>query len=175
MTLPWPGLRDDGALVLPLDPARFRAMDAPLRVRLDGHVLERKHELHMTLLGRDQGQAVLAAVGADRLRALFESLDWQPRGTGRHALLHKAKDEWNGPLLAWSVVEHLQAPGFAAFRDALARATGLPLDCGVPHVTLYVAGDPYGIGLPDLDTYRACFVREVAAHELRLASAPLQA
>jgi hypothetical protein len=65
------------------------------------------------------------------------------------------------------VIEHLQMPAFAAFRDALARATGLPLDCGVPHATLYVAGDPAGIGLPDLAAYRACFVREVRADEVR--------
>lgn len=163
----WPGFRDNGALILPLDPAPFLAPAAPLRLRLDGQVLERKRELHLTLLGRDQGRAVQAALGEDRMRTLFEPMDWQCRGTARYALLHKTKEQWDGPLQAWSVIEHLQVPAFAAFRHELARLTGLAIDCGVPHVTLYVAGDPYGIGLPDLRTYRACFMRELPASELR--------
>lgn len=168
----WPGFRDDGALILPLDGAMFHPPGAPLRLRLDGHVLERKHELHMTVLGREQGRQVAQRLSGESLRALFETFDWKPRRTGRHALLHKDKCEPGGPLSAWSVVEHLQEPAFSAFRDGLARATGLPLDCGVPHVTLYVAGDPQGIGIPDLAAYFACFVREVAATELAGAAPP---
>lgn len=162
----WPGFRDDGALILPLQAAAFLPPRAPRRLRLDGQVLERKRELHMTVLGRDQGQQVTGALGESRLRALFESFDWQMRGTGRHALLHKTKQEWQGPVEAWSVIEHLQAPSLAGFRHALAEEGRLPLDSGVPHVTLYVAGDPYGIGVPDVAAYRALFVREVAASEV---------
>ena len=162
----WPGFRDDGALVLPLDSSLFLPAGAPLRLRLDGHVLERKHEVHLTLLGRDAGDALRGLLGVERIRDLFESLAWVPRGTARYALLHKAKPQWDGPLLAWSVIEHVQSPAFAAFRHGLAQASGLPLDCGVPHATLYVAGDPYGIGLPDVAAYRGCFVREVAGSEL---------
>ncbi|MEN1939835.1 hypothetical protein WCE41_01985 [Luteimonas sp. MJ246] len=163
----WPGFREDGSLALPLDPLPLLPTGSPLRLRLDGHVLERKRELHMTLLGRDAGAALRTSMGEARIRALFESLHWRPRGTGRYALLHKTKDEWNGPLKAWSLIEHLQAPAFAAFRHELAQASSNTLDCGVPHVTLYVAGDPHGIGLPDIGSYRACFVREVAASEVR--------
>ncbi|GGK10781.1 hypothetical protein [Luteimonas terricola] len=162
----WPGFREDGSLALPLDPAPLLPPAMPLRLRLDGHVLERKRELHMTLLGRDAGAALRIQLGDERIRALFESVEWAPRGTGRYALLHKAKDQWDGTLQAWSLIEHLQAPACAEFRYHLAQASGLALDCGVPHATLYVVGDPYGIGLPDLAAYRACFVREVAASEV---------
>jgi hypothetical protein len=162
----WPGFRDDGGLILPLDHPSLLPPGMPLRLRLDGHVLERKREVHMTLLGRDAGTALRARLGESHLRTLFESLDWDPRGTARYALLHKAKPQWDGPLQAWSVIEHLHAPAVAEFRYELAQASGLPLDCGVPHATLYVAGDPQGIGLPDLTAYQACFVREVAASEL---------
>ncbi|MGY1459570.1 hypothetical protein ACW5F0_13130 [Luteimonas sp. A534] len=162
----WPGFRDDGGLILPLDPQPLLPPGMPLRLRLDGHVLERKRELHMTLLNRDAGIALRAQLGEACMRALFESVEWVPRGTGRHALLHKAKEQWDGPLQAWSLIEHMQAPGYAEFRYRLAQESGLTLDCGVPHVTLYVAGDPYGIGLPDLAAYRACFVREVVASEV---------
>ena len=162
----WPGFRDDGALILPLESAEFLPVGRPLRLRLDGHVLERKHELHATLLGREAGGDLRERLGEERMRALFELLDWRLQGTARYALIHKAKPQWDGPLDAWSVVEHLHAPAFARFRHALAEASGLPIDSGVPHTTLYVAGDPYGIGLPDVATYRACFVREVAMSEL---------
>lgn len=166
MAMRWPGFRDDGALILPLDPAMLLPPGAPMRLRLDGHVLERKHELHMTLLGREAGRALRDGIGDGHIRALFDSFDWNPLGTARYALMHKAKPQWDGLLMAWSLIEHLQAPAFARFRHALAQASGLPLDCGVPHATLYVAGDPYGIGLGDIEAYRRCFVREVAASEL---------
>lgn len=162
----WPGFRDDGALILPLDTARFLPAGSPVRLRLDGRVLERKHELHATLLGRDAGNTLREGLGEERMRAMFEALDWQLQGTGRYALIHKAKPQWEGPLDAWSLIEHLHAPAFSHFRHALAEASGLPIDSGVPHTTLYVAGDPYGIGLPDVATYRACHVRDVAACEI---------
>lgn len=162
----WPGFREDGSLALPLPMESLLPADAPLRLRLDGHVLERKHELHMTLLGRDAGAVLRDRLGENRVRALFQDFDWKPTGTGRYALLHKTKEQWDGPLPAWSLIEHLQAPAFSAFRHELARTGDLDLDSGVPHVTLYVKGDPYGIGLADVATYRACFVREVQASDV---------
>lgn len=162
----WPGFRDDGSLALPLDIHAFLPASMPLRLRIDGRVLERKHEVHMTLLGRQAGARLRGALGDERVRALFSGYDWHPRGTRRYALLHKSKDEWNGPLEAWSVIEHLQEPAFAAFREELARASGVALDSGVPHATLYVAGDPYGIGLADVKSYLECFVREVGTAEV---------
>ena len=167
----WPGFHDDGALILPLEPADFYPAGAPQRLRLDGQVLERKHELHVTVLGRDQGGEVVAMLDEARVGRLFDSFDWRLYGTGRYALLHKAKAQWDGPLQAWSVIEHLQAAAYAGFRHALAEATGLALDPGVPHVTLYVAGDPYGIGVPGIAAYREVFVREVARSEIVAAPA----
>lgn len=162
----WPGFRDDGGLILPLETARFLPAGSPQRLRLDGRVLQRKHELHLTVLGREAGSRLRELIGEDRMRTLFEPLDWQLQGTRRYALLHKVKPQWDGALDAWSVIEHLQAPALARYRHALGEASGLPIDSGVPHVTLYVAGDPYGIGLPDVAAYRACHVREVDASEL---------
>lgn len=168
----WPGFRDDGALILPLDAARFLPGGSPVRLRLDGHVLERKHELHVTVLGREGGDRLRGHLGEARMRAMFEALDWQLQGTARYSLVHKTKPQWDGPLEAWSLIEHVQVPAFAHFRHGLAAASGLPIDSGVPHTTLYVAGDPYGIGLPDVATYRACHVREVAASEIMPGRAP---
>lgn len=166
MAMDWPGFREDGSLALPLDPQPLLLSGSPLRLRLDGQVLDRKHELHMTLLGRDAGDALRTRLGEEHIRTLFQSLAWQPRGTRSYALLRKVKQQWDGPLEAWSLIEHLQAPAFAEFRHLLAQASGFPLDCGVPHATLYVAGDLYGIGVSDIPAYQACFVREVAAPEV---------
>ncbi|MBJ6982635.1 hypothetical protein [Luteimonas sp. MC1572] len=163
----WPGFNAEGALLLPLEKRELLPADMPQRLRLDGLVLEQKHELHVTLLNRATATAVLERLDAAAVADAFAALDWQHIATRRFALVHKTKDEWDGPLQAWAVIEHLQMPAFAAFRHRLAQATRLPLDCGIPHVTLYVAGDPAGIGLPDLATWRACFVREVGADEVR--------
>ena len=161
----WPGFTDGGGLILPLDRDAHFAPEMPARLRLEGQDLERKHELHLTLLDRERGTALRRRLGEGRIRALFESLEWAPHGTGRYALLHKVKEGADGPLRAWSVIEHLEEPALSAFRHGLAQASGLDLACGVPHVTLYVAGDPSGIGVPDIATYRACFVREATAAE----------
>lgn len=166
MPMPWPGFTADGGLLLPLDAAELLSKDMPLRLRLDAQVLDRKRELHMTLLNRAQGRALRERLGDGRIREAYESQQWDPRGTRRYALLHKTKDEWDGPLPAWSVIEHLQEPALSAFRHMLAEASGLGLDSGLPHVTLYVAGDPTGIGIPDIPAYRDCFVREVVAPEM---------
>lgn len=168
MGAPWPGFSEGGGLLLPLDHDAHLLPVMPSRLALDGHALERKDELHLTLLDRTQGTTVRGRLGDTRVRALFESQDWVPAGTGRHALLHREKHARGHTAKpeAWSVVELLQEPALAAFRRALARATGLDLDDGVPHVTLYVAGDPGGIGVPDAATWRARFVRDVATPEL---------
>jgi hypothetical protein len=166
----WPGFDASGALLLPLAKRELLPADMPLRLRLDGLVLEQKHELHVTLLNRAMAGAVLEHLDPAVIADAFADFDWGIIATRRYALVHKTKDDWDGPLRAWAVIEHLQMPAFAAFRDRLARASGLALDCGIPHVTLYVAGDPAGIGLPDLATWRACFVREVGGDEVRRAT-----
>ena len=74
----WPGFREDGSLALPLDPQPLLPPGMPLRLRLDGHVLERKRELHMTLLGRDAGSALRSQLGEDHVRGLFR-VDVRPR------------------------------------------------------------------------------------------------
>ena len=143
----------------------------PLRLRLDGLVLEQKHELHVTCSTTPRPRRA-RRLDPPAVADAFAAFDWRMIPTQRYALVHKTKDEWDGPLQAWAVIEHLQMPAFAAFRDRLAQASGLALDCGIPHVTLYVAGDPAGIGLPDLATWRACFVREVGGDEVRRRAVP---
>ena len=57
------------------------------------------------------------------------------------------------------------APGFAAFRAALGVRCGVALPDAVPHVTLYVAGKPTGIGLPDVAAFHRLRVKRVDASD----------
>lgn len=165
MQVQWPGFSDGGSLVLPLPTSAHLAPDMPPRIRMDGRELERKDELHLTLLDRKQAAACREHLGDARVRGCFESLHWAPLGMLRHALLHRPRHGSRGKPEAWTVVELLDEPALAAFRQMLARESGLAFDDGVPHVTVYVAGDPRGIGVPDAATWQARFVRDVDAAE----------
>lgn len=166
MATAWPGFTDGGGLLLPLDRGLHLPPEMPDRLHLDGRALERKDELHLTLLDRTRGTALRERLGEARIRRVFESLEWAVQATQRYALLHRPVDANADKPEAWSVVEHLRAPALAGFRRALAAAGGGDLDDGVPHVTLYVAGDRSGIGVPDAATWRARFVRDVDRSEL---------
>ncbi|MGV8943823.1 DUF3293 domain-containing protein, partial [Thermomonas sp.] len=57
-----------------------------------------------------------------------------------------------------SITERLDVPALASFRSALAHAAQMDVPELLPHVTLYAAGDPAGIGLPDLAALQAAHV-----------------
>ena len=142
-TLPWPGFRPDGGLLLPLLDAQWSAR-LPPALAWSGPTLRRKHEFHATLLNRACGSAARQALGDEGARRLFQAQDWTLRRTGDARLLHKS-----GKPPAHSLIEVVDLPALAAFRSALADATGQALPPVPPHVTLYTAGKPEGIGLPD--------------------------
>lgn len=159
--IPWPGFSPERAFVLPLPAER---MDAPFgeACEIDGVRLMRKAEFHITVLGRDLWRAAAVGMGQARLRALYESLSWSPRRSGRYVLLHKTKPTDTGSLDCWSLIEHLELPAMHAFRGELARLLGSAFADPVPHVTHYVRGDPNGISVPDTRALAALRVRDVA-------------
>lgn len=157
--IPWPGFEAGQAMVLPL---QARLMDTPFgeRCQIDGVRLARKAEFHLTLLDREMARAA-AGYGEQQLRALYESMHWAPRRTGRYALLHRSKHGSNGTIECWSLIEHLRLPAMYSFRTELARALGPGFDDPVPHVTHFVHGDPNGIGVPHVRALDALMVRAV--------------
>jgi hypothetical protein len=155
----WPGFDAGHALVLPLL-AGLMATPFGERCQIDGVRFARKQEFHVTLLDRQMAQAA-AGCGEPQLRALYESLQWTPRRTGRYALLHETKRTGAGLLECWSLIEHLQLPAMHAFRTALAQALGPAFDDPVPHVTHFVHGDPNGIGVPHVRALDRLLVRAV--------------
>lgn len=157
--LPWPGFSPERPFVLPLQAGRM-ATPFGEACEIEGVLLVRKPEFHVTVLSQDLSRTV-AVLGTARLRALYESRPWTPRRTGRYALLHDAKPALGGTLERWSLIEHLELPAMDHFRGELARMLGPALADPVPHVTHFVRGDPNGIGVPNTRALQALQPREV--------------
>lgn len=141
----WPGFSARGSLLLPLPAALFAGLAPTLA--LAGVELQRKAEFHVTLCDRALGARLRSpregGAPAGKLPALFESQDWGWRATGERWLLLEAQPD--GP--AHSVVELLDMPAFARFRAQAGELLGEALPDAPAHVTLYVAGNPIGIGI----------------------------
>lgn len=122
---------------------------------LDGTLLQRKTELHVTLLGRDLTAVVRARLEQAHIHAIATRFEWHLRRTGAGCVLRKTKHEGAAPLPCTSLIERVELPAFSGFRQALAEAAQVAIPEALPHVTLYTAGDPAGIGVPDLDALAA--------------------
>ncbi len=156
----WPGFQTDGGLLLPL-PAGMVSLPLRGSLELDGQRFVAKPELHVTLLNRALGSALRDALGTNAIRGYFDAEDWAIARTGEGRLLQKIKRDAMQPLACGSIIERLQLPALAAFRAALAQAAKIDVPELLPHVTLYAAGDPAGIGLPDLAGLRAAHVVDI--------------
>ncbi len=155
---------DSGAVILPLPWSV--APDLAPRLSLPEIELVAKDELHLTLLssadadrldsatgGRDAWRALLGAGDPDAWRVTLGDAWWLLRA-----------DKAEGP--AWSVVALADCPAFTRFRARAAQATRDAIAADAPaHVTLYVAGDPRGIGLPSGAEFERCRVRRLSARE----------
>ena len=149
---PWPGFEAGASLVLPLPTEEFAALDADLQT--DGLVLTRKREFHVTLLDRALGARLhTPAPGgtlALRVPALFAGLDWQWRRSGERWLLRETREGAD----VHTVSEMLDMPALEAFRQAIARWLDEPVAPTPAHVTLYLSGTRFGIGLSSLAEFK---------------------
>ncbi|MGO1540365.1 MAG: DUF3293 domain-containing protein [Luteimonas sp.] len=142
----WPRFRPDGGLLLPLSVEQFLT-GLPPSLAWQGPTLKRKDECHVTVLNRACGSAARDALGEARVQHLFEDQEWTLHRTGDARLLRKS-----GTPDAFSLIEELDLPSLNAFRQALSLAMSADLPAVPPHVTLYTARKPEGIGLPDRQT-----------------------
>lgn len=156
----WPGLRD-GGLTLPLPGDWFTPPVAELAVGVAD--LGLKSELHVTLLDRDWGSQIEEALGASQIQKIFEGADWAIGHTGNGALLRKHKADDHSDRVCWSLIELVDLPAMRRFRISLAAATGIKVPSAPPHVTLYTAVDPKGIGVPSDES-----LNEMVVAKLRL-------
>ena len=156
---PWPGFSARGSLVLPLPSQAFAGL--PAQFEAEGLRLERKREFHVTLLDRAAGARVHAprpgGIVAQGLPDFFARLDWRWRASGERWLLLESKPG----STSHSLVELLDMPAYASFRAEVGARLGEALPEAPAHVTLYVAGDPVGIGVPSQAAFERLRLRRV--------------
>lgn len=159
----WPGWSARKTLVLPIHPRQWPPPRGTLE--LDALRLRARRELHVTLIGTALAQELRNAgwVRTRAIRDVFTALDWRYVRTGVLLLLRKPAD---GHAPAYSLIERIEMPAMADFHKALARLLQRPLPVPPPHVTLYTAGRPSGIGLPDERSLQRYSVRSVSHEEL---------
>lgn len=150
-----PGWSQRGGLVVPVDEDALLAASPPT-ITVDGLVLARKHEFHVTLLDRTEAGWAKSCIDDAALRALLADHDWRARPQGPAWLI---RDQRRGGGWRFSVVQLLDLPAHARFRAAIAQACSHALSAMPAHVTLYVAGDPAGIGLGSQARFAQCRVR----------------
>ena len=147
----WPGFRD-GGLIVPL-PATWFAPPAPT-IEVDATCFQVKPEFHVTVFNRETGRRVQDALPLARIRQLFEAEDWTPARTGDGVMLRARKRRDGRDVERMSLIELVELPGLHRFRGAIAEASGIALPEVPPHVTLFTAGDPSGIGLASMQALR---------------------
>ena len=146
-----------------------QAWTAPSRdVRVEGIEFAPKGELHVTIVGRALGAKAREAMAADAvlaaaIDATIATLDWSWTRNRAWWLLRKRE----GATEKASIVGTVALPAMQRFHARLGQLLGRTLPVPPPHVTLYVAGDREGIGVPDEAAWRRYVVRAVADDELR--------
>ena len=158
-SMSWPGRSARGSVLLPL-PWSFVP---PLAERLDlpEALLERKDELHLTLLSRTEAERTAATTTEAEWRGYFGRHDWTMRLTVRWALLRDVEDGRD----VHTVVAEIECGALNAFRAQLGYAAAVVLEPTLPHVTLWTAGTAKGIGLSSFADVAAKTVRALDGAE----------
>jgi hypothetical protein len=137
-------------------------------LRLDGIEFTRKRELHATIVGHALGSRLRRANAGDAgMRAAVDAAiaarDWRWRRCREWALLERHE----GDRCRHSVIERIDLPAMADFHRRIGELLGDVLQVPPAHVTLYTAGGPKGIGVPDEATLARLRVRTLDAAELQ--------
>lgn len=162
MSPPRPAWTDADTLLLPIGAEAWplpRATPA-----LDGIAFVPKRELHVTLVGRALGAELREAGRQADALAACAALDWRFRRRGEWWRLRDA----SGDRQRHSIIERIDLPALDTLYARLEAMLGRRLPRPPPHVTLYVAGDGHGIGVPDESRFARLAVRRVDADELDL-------
>ncbi|KIQ96184.1 hypothetical protein [Lysobacter sp. A03] len=159
-------------LLLPIDPDLWPPPSGPISV--DGTVYAPKPELHVTLIGSRLGARLHTTfsktfVHEEIAKAVAEQ-DWRFQRTGRLVqLAHTPAATGNASSQApprGSIIELIDLPAMRLFHQALAALLGRQLPVPPPHVTLYTAHGPRGIGLASPLQLRTRRLRELRPEEI---------
>ena len=163
MPAPRPAWTDADTLLLPIAAAAWPL--PPAALSLDGIAFAPKRELHVTLVGRALGAELREAGRLAEVLAAGAVLDWRFRRRGEWWRLH---DDAGGRH-RHSIIERIDLPALPPLYARIATMLARPLPLPPAHVTLYVAGDERGIGVPDEASLARFTMRRVDAAELGLA------
>lgn len=158
-SLRWRGLTKEGSLLLHVPDDSLPPPHDP-SLLLEGEVLIRKREHHVTVMNRAWGSAARDILGQDRLEALFHQRQWRIEGWGDLFLIHKPANPVAGESAAWSIIQLIDLPAMQAYIDDIVDSAGLDPRTTVPHITRYVAHAEEGIGVPDRETLDRRLVRQ---------------
>jgi len=135
-----------GNVVWPVPPALLPGL--PETLDRGGLRLERKSEFHLTVLGSDDARRLFAGEAA-RFARWLEA--W--RRLDPHVELRDELWLLRLPIgrerIAHSLAVACDAPALAAARHLLSAWTDIELAAAPAHITLFTAGDPRGIAVPD--------------------------
>ena len=142
-----------------------------------GKVFKPKGELHITIVGQDLGcqlQEVIKrnpAIGS-RIERAIEETDWSYQKKDK--MYHVSKDKKrvdsegnSGVVYVESIILMMEVLGIERFYRKLSEIIGEELEAPPTHVTLYTHGDPFGIGLPNQETFKEHATRAISPNELR--------
>ena len=159
----------EGTILLPISKGSLILPSQSLL--LDGIEFFQKPELHITLIGRKVGQALVAADGGkglvfDSIRELIAQTAWSIVRSGRFVQLHKEKpvEGSSETINARSIVELVDLPGARDFFKEISQIAGSEITPPPFHMTIYTNTDPEGIGVSseaDLNLYREKDIRSL--------------
>ena len=150
MKLKWPGVNENGTVLIELAPESFCL--AKNEIEVFGEIFTPKEELHVTLVGEKIGLIIRDKIKHDQtidklLKKTFEEINWSYKQTGPVHILSRSKEG----VVEKSVIMLIEMPGVTTFYDQLKALGLIDLQTPVPppHVTMYTQNCPLGIGVPN--------------------------
>ncbi len=155
---------ESGIVALQIDNARFVNLRRSLAV--GDRVFDRKSEFHITIIGSRLGQKLLSyweraedlSAYSEQLSRLAAEVDWEWRFEPQYYHVVKSqpepsdRDEGRYEILqSASIIQMVSLPGIDRCYQQLSSWLGKRQVPPALHVTLYVSGNPRGIGIADRD------------------------
>ena len=167
MRLRWPGVKDNGTVLIGLAAESFCLANNDIDV--SGEIFKPKDELHITVISGEAGFALLDKIQQDKtieplLKKIFEAIDWSFKQVGPVHILSRSKDN----ILQKSIIMLVDVPGLFKFYDQLKTSGLIDADVLVPpaHVTMYTFNCPLGIGVANDDELKKLSQRTLSVNEL---------
>lgn len=150
MRLRWPGVNDNGTVLIELSVESFCLATHDIEVL--GEIFTPKDELHVTLISGKIGLYFQEKIKQDKtldslLAKTFEEIDWSFEQTGRVHILSRAKKK----VIQQTIIMLVKMRGVTEFYDQLKALELIDTTTPVPpaHVTMYTHNCPLGIGVPN--------------------------